>query len=60
MKKIIFQIKIKLVRFIDDIIIFSQRFRLRNYIYALRIKKISGELIKIDHNKKLVIFIQMI
>lgn len=57
MKKIIFQIKIKLVRFIDDIIIFSQRFRLRNYIYALRIKKISGELIKIDHNKKLVIFI---
>lgn len=55
--KIIFYLKIRFARFVDDIITFAQLFRLRNYIYALRIKKISGQLIKKDVNQKLVIFI---
>jgi hypothetical protein len=56
-KKLTFQSKIKFVRFIDDIITLTQRLRLGNYIYALRIKKISGSLKTIDGGKNLVIFI---
>lgn len=55
--KITLYINIKIARFIDDIITFAQRFRLRNYIYAFRIKKISGKLMNENDNEKLVIFI---
>lgn len=55
--KITLYINVKLARFIDDIITFTQRFRLRNYIYALRINKLSGELRNKDANPQLVIFI---
>lgn len=56
-KQITFQTKIRIVRAIDDLITFIQRFRIRNYIYKLRIKKISGELTINKNNNKLIIFI---
>lgn len=56
-KQITFQIKIRIVRTIDDSITFIQRLRIRNYIYTLRIKKIIGGLINSSENDVLVIFI---
>jgi len=56
-KKLIRLLKIEFIYFIDNVIIFVQRLRVRNYFFALRIKKISGELIKTDEIQKLVIFI---
>lgn len=56
-KQIIFQTKIRLVRAIDDLITFIQRLRIRNYIYKLRIDKVTGKLTNKDEDDVLVIFI---
>lgn len=56
-KQITFQTKIRLVRAIDDLITFIQRLRIRNYIYKLRINKVTGKLTNRDEEDVLVIFI---